>query len=94
MQTKILDSTENCKSTTLTEPKSAKPTGQSVGALLECVVTKDSLLSAEEQMFWSSSDALKLSLPTGKGKHLNKYIPNGREEFLAFSLHMQELVSP
>lgn len=73
MQTQILDPTENCKYATLTEPKSAKPIGQSLDALLECVVTKVSLLSAVEQALWDASDALKLSIPTGEGRHLSKY---------------------
>lgn len=73
MQTKILDPFENCKRNTRTEPKSAKPTGRSLDALLECVVTKASLLSAVERMFWNGSDAVKLSIPPGEGRHSNKY---------------------
>lgn len=63
---------KNCKYATLTEAKSAKPTGQSLDTLLDSVVTKESLLSAVEQPLWSSSDAAELSAPTGEGRHLNK----------------------
>lgn len=66
MHTKILDPTGNCKWTKLTEPKSAKPTGESLDVLLECVVTKESLLSLQ-----IGSDAVKLNVPTRGGRHQN-----------------------
>lgn len=69
MQTKILDPTENCEQTKLTEPNSATLTGQSLGVFLECVVTKESLESAVEQTLWIDSDAVKLSIPTGDARH-------------------------
>lgn len=63
---------KNCKYATLTEAKSAKPTGQSLDVLLDSVVTKESLLSAVWQPLWSSSDAAELSAPTGEGRHSHK----------------------
>ena len=48
-------------------------------ALLDCVVTKESLLTAAEQTLWSGSDALKLSIPTGEDTYSNEQIPNDRK---------------
>lgn len=80
MQTKIIDPTENCKQATLTEPKSAKPTGQSLDALLDCVVAKE-------------SDAVKLSIPTDR-RHLNKYQIHARYHTLVPSLQTATTDSP
>lgn len=75
--TSFLSCTENCKQATLTEPKSAKPTGQSLDVLLECVVTNESLLStAEKTLGWVGSDAVKLSAPTGEGRHFKSKYQN------------------
>lgn len=94
MQTKILEPSENCKLSKLTEPKSAKPTGESLDVLLDCVVIKESLLSAVEQTFWIGSDAVKLSTPTGEGKHLNKYQVHARKHNLVPSLQMLKTGCP
>lgn len=41
-------------------------------ALLVCVGTKESVLFAVGQTLWNGSDAPKLSIPTGEGRHLYK----------------------